>query len=362
MTHQMLDLSRRNLLRTSAIACASAFGLGTGVAGASSGCDDRPLDVVLVLQKSNDEFSAIQETAKRVVDHLGPNDRVSVLGYEYDHAVDLHLTGNEDFAVAKQTIDDLQYDDYWKYLAQAVNTAHEYELTDYGRSDATQIILVLSDGEQHSKVAADPVKEADEAKTDGIRVTTMAFGSSPYTGTLQEMASDPQSDNYFHSDTAKADDVVAGICPSVDDHLVDGGVYRIENVNSAKVLEVQDAGTSDGDAVQQWDYLDYDHQKWIAHEIADGRYWFENVHSGKALDIEDASTQQGALTMQWEWWGGENQQWDVHEVADGLYHPVNVNSGWSLDVDGASTDDGARGTQWKWWCGDNQLWRFERLD
>jgi hypothetical protein len=83
------------------------------------------------------------------------------------------------------------------------------------------------------------------------------------------------------------------------DGIVDGGVYCIENVNSGKVLEVDSAGTSDGDPVQQWEYLGYDHQKWVAHEVAEGRYWFENVNSGKALDVVDAGTSQGDETMQW---------------------------------------------------------------
>lgn len=144
--------------------------------------------------------------------------------------------------------------------------------------------------------------------------------------------------------------------------LVDGATYRIENLNSAKTLEVRDAGTSDGDRVQQWDWLGYDHQRWIAHEVSAGVWKFENVNSGRVLDIEDASTEQGAYTMQWEWWGGDNQKWTVDQVSNGLFRVRNVNSGWYLDVEDASTADGANCMQWEWWGGDNQKWRFERLD
>lgn len=144
--------------------------------------------------------------------------------------------------------------------------------------------------------------------------------------------------------------------------LVDGATYRIENYNSAKTLEVRDAGTGDGNRVQQWDWLGYDHQKWAAHEVASGVWRFENVNSGRVLDVEDASTEQGAYTMQWEWWGGDNQKWAVEEMSNGLYRLQNVNSGWYLDVEDASTADGANGMQWEWWGSDNQYWRFERLD
>jgi sucrose-6-phosphate hydrolase SacC (GH32 family) len=143
--------------------------------------------------------------------------------------------------------------------------------------------------------------------------------------------------------------------------IVDGATYRIENLNSGKVLEVEDAGASDGDAVQQWGYLGYDHQKWVAHEVADGVFRFENAHSGKVLDIQDASTSDGAYAMQWEWWGGDNQKWTVDRTTDGHYRVRNVHSGKVLDVEDASTGDGARCMQWEWLAGDNQKWKFERI-
>jgi len=144
--------------------------------------------------------------------------------------------------------------------------------------------------------------------------------------------------------------------------LVDGATYRLENLNSGKVLEVKDAGTSDGDAVQQWDYLGYDHQKWVAHEVSEGIFRFENVNSGKVLDITDASTSDGAYAMQWDWWDGDNQQWTVDRTPDGYYRVRNVNSGKVLDVEDSSTSDGARCMQWEWWNGDNQQWALRRIE
>ena len=143
--------------------------------------------------------------------------------------------------------------------------------------------------------------------------------------------------------------------------IVDGATYRIENRNSGKVLEVTEAGTTDGDAVQQWDYLGLDHQKWVAHEIAEGVYKFENLNSGKVLDIADAGTTDGDKAVQWEWWGGDNQQWTAGRTSDGYTSLRNINSGKALDIVDAGTADGNRAMQWEWWGGDNQQWSFERI-
>ncbi|WP_330632964.1 RICIN domain-containing protein [Halocatena halophila] len=143
--------------------------------------------------------------------------------------------------------------------------------------------------------------------------------------------------------------------------IEDGGVYRIENVNSGNVLDVRNGDTSDGAVVQQWEDLGYDHQRWIAHEISTDRYWFESVHSSKALDIENAALQSGAETTQWEWQGAASQQWIPQQIENGIYRVQNVNSSLALDITDASRSNGARGMQWEWWGGDNQKWRFERV-
>jgi hypothetical protein len=144
--------------------------------------------------------------------------------------------------------------------------------------------------------------------------------------------------------------------------IVDGATYKITNRNSGKVLDVEDAGTSDGDYAVQWEWLGGANQKWVAHEVADGVYELENVNSGKVLDIEDAGTSDGDYAMQWESWGGDNQRWTIDRVGDGYHRVRNVNSGKVLDVEDAGTSDGDYAVQWEWWGGDNQQWQFERLD
>lgn len=42
--------------------------------------------------------------------------------------------------------------------------------------------------------------------------------------------------------------------------------------------------------------------------------YFENVNSGKVLDVQDAGTADGDRAMQWEWWGGANQQWELKRL------------------------------------------------
>ena len=47
----------------------------------------------------------------------------------------------------------------------------------------------------------------------------------------------------------------------------------------------------------------------MAREVDPGVYKLENANSGKVLDVQDAGTSDGDYAMQWEWWGGENQEW-----------------------------------------------------
>ncbi|MGB9955288.1 GH32 C-terminal domain-containing protein [Haloferax prahovense] len=144
-------------------------------------------------------------------------------------------------------------------------------------------------------------------------------------------------------------------------HLVDGGVYRIENRLSGKVLEVRDGETGNGAAVQQRRWEGSDNQRWVVREVTSGVYRIENLTSGDVLDIEDASTNDGSHAMQWEWWGGDNQRWTIDSTGGGYRRIRNINSGKVLDIEDAATTEGARAMQWEWWGGKNQKWRFKRL-
>lgn len=49
-------------------------------------------------------------------------------------------------------------------------------------------------------------------------------------------------------------------------------------------------------------------------ENSDGTYRIRNVSSGKVADVNNASTADGADVIQWSWNGGSNQKWHFNFV------------------------------------------------
>lgn len=138
------------------------------------------------------------------------------------------------------------------------------------------------------------------------------------------------------------------------------GTYRITNVNSGKLLEVANAGTSDGDNVRQYSDTGHPCQQWEVIETDDNEtFHVRNVNSGKLMEVADADTSDGANVQQYGDTGHATQDWHIIDNGDGTYRIENANSGKVADVSGASTDDGANVIQWPWEGGANQKWRFD---
>ncbi|MEK8105194.1 RICIN domain-containing protein [Micromonospora sp. M12] len=72
--------------------------------------------------------------------------------------------------------------------------------------------------------------------------------------------------------------------------ITDGNAVRFRNVNSGKVLGVENMSTADNARVMQWaDNGTADH-RWILVNNGDGTYKIRNVNSNKLLGILNAST------------------------------------------------------------------------
>ena len=72
--------------------------------------------------------------------------------------------------------------------------------------------------------------------------------------------------------------------------VTDGDAVRFRNVNSGKVLGVENMSTADNARVLQWaDNGTADH-RWILLDQGDGTYKIRNVNSGKLLGILNGST------------------------------------------------------------------------
>ena len=137
-------------------------------------------------------------------------------------------------------------------------------------------------------------------------------------------------------------------------------LYKIESVNSGKVLDVPaDQTNINGVVIQQWDWNGGLQQQWTIQDVGNGLSKIVNARSGKVLDVLAGQVDfNGISIQQWDWIGGTNQQWSVQDTGGGNYIFVRAGTGYVLDVEGASPENGARIQQWGYWGGAQQQWRL----
>jgi hypothetical protein len=140
-----------------------------------------------------------------------------------------------------------------------------------------------------------------------------------------------------------------------------GSYYKVLNRNSGKSLEVNGQSTTNGAAIDQWDYWAGANQQWTFNALGSNYFSVLNKNSGKGLDVNGQSTTAGAAVIQWDYSGGTNQQWQIIDIGFGYYKILNRNSGFSLDVNGQSTANGGSVIQWNWNSGANQQWQISSL-
>jgi len=141
--------------------------------------------------------------------------------------------------------------------------------------------------------------------------------------------------------------------------LANGSRYRLTNRSSGKVLDDANAGTAEGNKVQQWDDLSNTAQRWTVQDAGSGYYQLVNVVSGKCLGIAGASTADGAAAEIETCTGATHQQWTIVNVGLGTYKLLARHSGKALDLANASPDNGATVRQWPDNGLDAQKWVME---
>ena len=189
---------------------------------------------------------------------------------------------------------------------------------------------------------------------------------------------------------------------------VSGGVYKLANRNSGKLMEVTGGSTADRTNIAQNDDRNGTHQQWRFVLQEDGSYQLVAIHSNKCAGIYGASMNNGAnleqvaclltpsqrivvLPLQLAAEGlytvtalgsgqclevagaglnisaniqqgscdptAVHQQWYLSLVGDGLYKLINRNSGKVMEVAGGSTADSANLQQYDYVAGSNQKWQ-----
>ncbi|MFI9592605.1 PHB depolymerase family esterase [Nonomuraea sp. NPDC052265] len=120
---------------------------------------------------------------------------------------------------------------------------------------------------------------------------------------------------------------------------------QIKGVASGRCVDVPNAGTADGTAVQLWDCNGRTNQQWTQTSAGELR-----VYGNKCLDA--AGTGNGAKIQIYSCWGGDNQKWRVN--SDGTI--VGVQSGLCLDAVGQGTANGTGIQLYTCHGGTNQKW------
>lgn len=124
-----------------------------------------------------------------------------------------------------------------------------------------------------------------------------------------------------------------------------GHTYKLVNLNSGKVLGIENMSTYDGANALQWgDNGTTDHNWTIT--LVNGYYRLTNSNSGKVLGITDMSTDDGAKAIQWTDNGTTDHDWTMTDTGSGVYKLVNRNSGKVLGIVNMSSINGGQAIQW----------------
>ncbi len=150
--------------------------------------------------------------------------------------------------------------------------------------------------------------------------------------------------------------------PTDTGDIVLGGIYKISNKNSGKVLDVRNSSLQNGARIQQWDFFGSDNQLWRIEASGTDSYKITSVNSNKVLDVVDASIGDRARIQQWEDFGSANQQWQIEPFEDGFFEIISVNSGKALDILRGQTSNGADVIQFGRNASDSQKWTLELIN
>jgi len=137
---------------------------------------------------------------------------------------------------------------------------------------------------------------------------------------------------------------------------IPNGTYRVLSRKSLKAIGAGGGATSNGTALDQWDYSGSNHQKWTFADQGNGQYKITGVGSGRVMDVSGTSTANGAQIHLWDWLNANNQKWTATPVGNGGFKLTAIHSGKVADVSGGSTANGANIIQWDYLGAPNQQW------
>lgn len=124
------------------------------------------------------------------------------------------------------------------------------------------------------------------------------------------------------------------------DKGVEEGTYRIASaLRNNSNIDIKSKLTENKANVHLWNFTGGVQQKFEL-EYNNGYYTIKNVNSGKVLDVENAGLTSGSNVWQYNSNNTSAQQWIIKEAGNGYYNIISRKNGLYLDVSGGLTDNG----------------------
>lgn len=121
--------------------------------------------------------------------------------------------------------------------------------------------------------------------------------------------------------------------------------YKITNLSTGKVLDLNNNSTSAGTNIQTWSSDDSCGQRWKLYRNADESVTIESAcASGMVLDMYGGATTAGTNVQLWLTHGGNSQKWNLYAgqtISDGIYAiSTQAKTTSVIDIHSAGTEEG----------------------
>ncbi|MBR3433021.1 MAG: C10 family peptidase [Bacteroidaceae bacterium] len=120
------------------------------------------------------------------------------------------------------------------------------------------------------------------------------------------------------------------------------GVYKLQNRNSNKFMDLNGNSTADNTAVVQWDDEGTEeYQHWFVKEVQAGVYTIQaSAAISKGLDVAGGSVNNSTQVLLYPYGGGTHQQFILVDKGNDYYTLVARHCGKVVEIPGASTGSG----------------------
>ena len=120
------------------------------------------------------------------------------------------------------------------------------------------------------------------------------------------------------------------------EEILEDGTYRIAMFSNQNIgLDIDGCSRDNGANVLLWDWYETDNiqKKFnISYDKSDGYYTITNINSGKLLDVQNGGTENGTNVWQYEANNTDSQKWKIVKNNNGSYSVISKHSGLYLDI------------------------------